>query len=174
MTDPRYPVGKFERPKTITPQQRTEWINEIALLPERLRAALAGLSQEQLDTPYRDGGWTVRQLVHHIADSHTHSYIRCKFAAASENPTIMPYDEGVWSKFEDASQEDPAVSLQLLTALHTRWVRFLRSFDDAGFARTLVHPENGPMDLNLMTALYAWHSRHHLAHITELRKRQGW
>ncbi len=174
MTDPRYPVGRFERPQTYSPEQRSAWLEEIAELPARLAASVDGLNDQQLDTPYRDGGWTVRQVVHHVVDSHIHSYVRCKFAITMDNPIIMPYDEEKWAALDDASHADPAISLALLTNLHTRWVRFFRSLDDAAFARTLVHPENGPMTLDLVVALYAWHGRHHLAHITELRRRMNW
>ncbi|MBI4910837.1 MAG: putative metal-dependent hydrolase [Acidobacteria bacterium] len=174
MTDPRYPVGNFELPQEITPKLRAAWLEEIANLPSLLRSSVRGLSPSQLDTPYREGGWTVRQVVHHLADSHMHSYIRCKFALSMDNPTIMPYDEAVWAQFEDGAREDVELSLQLITSLHARWIRFLRSLDGPGYARTLLHPENGPMTIDTMISLYAWHGRHHLAHITELRRSKGW
>src|SRR5215468_1595898 len=128
--DPRYPIGPFTRPDHVTREKREEWIRALEQAPAGLAAAVAGLEKVHLETPYRDGGWTVRQVVHHVADSHMHSYIRCKFALSMDNPTIMPYDEVAWSQFDDGEHEDVATSLQLLTSLHARWVRFLRSLDE--------------------------------------------
>jgi uncharacterized damage-inducible protein DinB len=161
----RYPVGKFELPAAITREQRRQCIAEIADLPQRLRAAVAGLSDPQLDTPYRPGGWTIRQLVHHIADSHMHSYIRFKLAMTEERPTIKPYDEGRWAKLPEAKNAPVEVSLDLIDALHRRWVMMLEHMSDADFEHTFLHPELGEVALGPVLALYAWHSRHHLAHI---------
>lgn len=174
MTDLRYPVGKFVRPASLSGEERAALIDVIAAAPEQMAKAVAGLNDAQLDTPYRDGGWTVRQVVHHVVDSHVNSYIRTKFAVAEDNPTIIPYNEAVWANFDDAAHAPVEGSLTLLTALHARWVRFFRSLDEAAFARTLVHPENGVMDLDFVIALYAWHGRHHIAHVTSLRRRMGW
>jgi uncharacterized damage-inducible protein DinB len=171
--DLRYPIGKFEGPPAITPELRTEWIDTIAAAPGRYRDAVRGLSDAQLDTPYRPGGWTVRQVIHHVADSHMNSFIRFRLALTEDEPTIKPYDEKKWALLEDAS-EPVEVSLQLIDSLHHRWVAMLRSLDPAAFSRTLRHPEIGVMDLNLLLAIYAWHSRHHAAHVTALRAREGW
>jgi uncharacterized damage-inducible protein DinB len=173
-TDPRYPLGRFAPPESYTPALRESFLTDIEQLPLLLRRAVEGLTEEQMNTPYREGGWTLRQVVHHVADSHLHSYIRCKFAKSMENPTIMPYDEQVWATFEDASQEPVEVSLTLLASLHRRWARWLRSLAPADFDCTLMHPENGPMTLDKVLALYSWHGRHHTAHITGLRGRRGW
>lgn len=170
-TDLRYPVGKFEWPSGQGPE---EWIEEIASAPARLRAAVENLSADQLDTPYRPGGWTVRQVVHHLADSHLNSYARFRWALTEEEPAVKPYDEKAWAELADARAGEAEVSLRLLEALHARWVALLRSLSPADFARTFRHPEHGawPLDKNL--ALYAWHGRHHTAQITALRERMGW
>ena len=173
MTDPRYPIGRFEAPGTFTSQQRVALIEEIAAAPAQMRRATSGLSPEQLDTPYREGGWTVRQVVHHVPDSHLNAYVRFKLALTEEAPTIKPYDEALWADLPD-SRGEIAVSLALLTALHARWVTLLRAFDEAGFGRVYRHPELGTVSLDRALALYAWHGRHHVAHITGLRERMGW
>lgn len=172
--DPRFPIGKFEPPPAYTREFRVACMAEIASVPAAMRAAVAGLSEEQLDTPYREGGWTVRQTVHHVADSHMHSYIRTKFAASEEEPVVRPYDENVWAQFADGAEASVELSLGLLEALHARWAYFWRSLPDEAFARTLLHPQNGPMTLDLCLALYTWHGKHHVAHITALRRRMGW
>lgn len=174
MTDPRYPVGKFERPQTLTPDDRAGMIAHIAETPARLRQAVAGLTESQLDTPYREGGWTVRQVVHHVPDSHLNSYIRFKLAMTEEQPTIKPYDEAAWAALPDSRDTPIETSLTLLESLHDRWTRLLRAFTADDFRRTLNHPENGVMTLDALLALYAWHGRHHVAHITTLRGRMGW
>jgi uncharacterized damage-inducible protein DinB len=174
MSDPRYPIGKFSRPAAISASQREEFLRDIEDLPSNMQRAVTGLTEEQLDTPYRDGGWTLRQVVHHVADSHMHSYIRCKFAKSMENPTIMPYDEQIWAEYDDGANAPVEVSLALISSLHNRWARWLRSLPESDFERTLVHPENGPMTLDMVMALYSWHSRHHTAHITSLRAAQQW
>lgn len=171
--DLRYPIGKFERPTSVTPELRKEWIDTIAAAPARYRAAVAGLSEAQLDTSYRPDGWTVRQVIHHVADSHMNSFIRFRLALTEETPTIKPYDEQKWALLKDAG-EPVEISLQLIDSLHHRWVVMLRSLDSAEFARTLRHPEIGVFDLDFLLALYSWHSRHHEAHITGLRRRSGW
>lgn len=171
--DLRFPIGRAERRPSLTPAERRSAIDALAVAPEALRAAARGLTDHQLDTPYRPGGWTVRQLVHHVADSHMNAYTRFKLALTEDNPTIKPYDQDAWVALADSSLP-PAISLDLLDALHTRLVALLRATPDAAFARTLNHPENGPMTLDAMLAIYAWHGRHHTAHITTLRERMGW
>ena len=163
--DLRYPVGRFKAPTEITSAQRQEWIAEIQALPGKLRDTIEPLRDAQLDTPYRPGGWTVRQVVHHLADSHLNSYVRFRLALTEDNPTIKPYAEAKWAELPDAKTAPAAVSLELLEGLHERWVLLLRAMSDADFARKLTHPESGEMRLDRMLALYAWHCRHHLAHI---------
>jgi uncharacterized damage-inducible protein DinB len=172
--DPRYPVGKFASPTQITPALRLAALEEIAAVPANLRTALRGLTDEQLNTPYRDGGWTLRQVAHHVADSHMNAYIRSRFTLTETGPTIKPYDEAAWARLEDAQHAPVEVSLRLLESLHERWVRLLRSLNEADFARTFVHPEHGARTLDWLLFLYAWHGRHHTAHITELKKLKGW
>jgi uncharacterized damage-inducible protein DinB len=173
--DPRYPVGKFESTNALTPDERRAMIDQIAAAPVRLREAVSGLSDEQLDTPYRDGGWTVRQVIHHVPDSHLNAYIRTKLALSEDQPTIKPYDEAVWAEMEDSRSTPPEVSLTLLESLHARWVGLLRSLTDEQFARTFRHPEHGGLQtIDWLIALYSWHSRHHVGHITSLRERSGW
>lgn len=174
MTDLRYPIGKFEAPKTMTADLRDELISRIAEAPSQLRTAVTGLSSQQLNTPYRDGGWTVIQVVHHLPDSHMNAYIRCKLAVTENAPTIKPYDETRWAELQDASGLDIEVSLVLLEALHRRWVVFLQSLTEEQCQCIFHHPETGVMSLDHTLALYAWHGRHHVAHITALRKRMGW
>ncbi len=172
--DPRYPIGKFELPKDVTPALRQAAIDDIAGTPAKVRAAVAGLSEAQLDTPYREGGWTVRQVVHHLVDSHMNAYIRWRLALTETQPTIKPYDESEWAKLEDARNAPAEVSLKLLEALHERWVRLLRSVKTEQYARTLLHPEHGVRNLDWLLFLYSWHGKHHTAHVTELRKEKGW
>jgi uncharacterized damage-inducible protein DinB len=174
MEDPRYPVGPFKSPASPGPPDIRRAIDSIAACPKALRAAVAGLNDDQLDTVYREGGWTVRQVVHHVADSHMNAYIRCKLAVAEDHPRIKAYEQDDWVKFEDARAAPVEVSLALIDALHDRWVRFLRSLPDTAFARTLDHPENGVMTLHGVVFLYEWHGRHHAAHIASLRRRLGW
>jgi uncharacterized damage-inducible protein DinB len=174
-TDPRYPVGKFNRPAgVLTPDERRKLVDQIAETPARMREAVAGLSDSQLDTPYRDGGWTARQVVHHVPDSHMNAYTRVKLALTEHEPTIRPYDEAAWAKLNDVRDTPIAVSLTLLETLHQRWDTILRAMTDADFERTLMHPEHGVMTLDALVAMYAWHGRHHVAHITSLRERNGW
>jgi uncharacterized damage-inducible protein DinB len=172
--DPRYPIGKFELPKDVTPALRQAAIDDIAVTPAKVRAAVAGLSEAQLDTPYREGGWTVRQVVHHIADSHMNAYVRCRLALTETQPTIQPYEEGAWANLEDARSAPVEVSLELIEPLHERWVRLLRSMKTEQYARTMLHPEHGVKNLDWLLFLYSWHGKHHTAHITQLRKQKGW
>jgi uncharacterized damage-inducible protein DinB len=173
MSDARYPIGRHAAVSTLTPAQRKELIAQIAAAPANLRRAVQGLDDQQLDTPYRDGGWTVRQVVHHVPDSHMHAYLRCKFLLTEEQPTIKVYDQGSWAGTPE-TRAPAEVSLALLEALHRRWVLLLESVRPADFARTLNHPENGIMTLDGVVAMYAWHGRHHTAHVTSLRERMGW
>jgi len=174
MTDPRYPIGKFHYDGPLTTEQKQTFLDEVARTPASLRAAIKGLSDHQLDTPYREGGWTVRQVVHHVPDSHMNSYVRFKLALTEDEPTIKPYAEDRWAKLADTKATPVEVSLTLLDSLHDRWVRLLRSLSPDDWKRTFRHPELGPMTLEKTLALYAWHGRHHVAHITELRKRMSW
>jgi hypothetical protein len=151
-----------------------EWVDQLARLPEELRTAVEGLSEQQLDTPYRPGGWTIRQLVHHLPDSHLNCYQRYRLALTEESPKIKPYNQAAWADLADAKSAPIAPSLQLLAALHARWVLLLRSLSEEQWARTFRHPENGLMRLDTTAALYAWHSRHHVAHIQTVRERAGW
>ena len=172
--DPRYPIGKYEQPKDVTPAMRQAAIEDIAATPARVRAAVAGLNDAQLDTPYREGGWTVRQVVHHIVDSHMNAYVRWRLALTETQPTIKPYEESAWANLEDARSAPVEVSLKLLEALHERWVRLLRSVKTEDYARTLLHPDFGVKNLDWLLFLYTWHGKHHTAHISELRKQKGW
>ncbi|MHA7966790.1 YfiT family bacillithiol transferase [Paenibacillus sp. CAU 1782] len=169
----RYPIGKFSVSGEITLQQRGQWINEIKELSAKLKEAVHGLSNEQLDLHYRDGGWTVRQVVHHLADSHMNSFIRFKLALTEENPTIKPYYEERWAELMDSSRAEVELSLSLLDLLHKRWAILLEAMSESDYKRHFVHPESGAvikLDYNL--GLYAWHGNHHVAHITSLRRKQ--
>lgn len=174
MTDPRYPVGKCPANRKLTPEERKQMIHSVAETPKRLRDAIKGLNDQQLDTPYRDGGWTVRQVIHHVADSHMNAYIRTRFALTENNPTVKAYDENLWAKFEDARTAPVEVSLNVLDGLHSRWVMLLKTLNPPDFERTLQHPENGSMTLDDILIDYEWHGRHHAAHITQLRAAKGW
>ena len=174
MKDPRYPIGKFVMPLEVSSAPRQQAIDAIAETPAKLRAALKGLSPAQLDTPYRDGGWTVRQVAHHVPDSHLNAYIRLRLALTEEQPTIKPYDENLWAQLPDAKTAPVEISLALLEPLHDRWVRLLRALTADQYGRVLVHPEHGPRTVDWLVFLYAWHGRHHTAHITELRKQKSW
>jgi len=173
MSDPRYPIGKWPK-EPFTPEHKKQWVDDVAAAPARLRAAVEGLSPQQLDTPYRDGGWTVRQVVHHVPESHMNAYIRFKLALTEDVPTIKPYMEDRWAQTGDVSKTPIEVSLALLDNLHERWVILLRSLSDQDFARKFRHPELGELTLGLNLGLYAWHGKHHVAHITSLRERMGW
>lgn len=166
----RYPVGHFDAANSGS---RAEQLATLRELPQKLRDAVAGLSDAQLDTPYREGGWTIRQVVHHVADSHANSYIRVKLALTEDNPTIKPYDEGAWAKLPD-SRLPVDSSLAMIDAEHKRLLALYEPMSDAELQKTFRHPERGEVTLANNLALYAWHSRHHLAHITRLRERMGW
>ncbi len=175
MTDLRYPIGEFERPDQLSADERRTMIDTIAAAPSRMREAVSGLSDAQLDTPYRDGGWTVRQVIHHVPDSHLNAYVRLKLALTEDDPAIRPYDEALWAALPDSKETPVEVSLTLLESLHARWVTLFRSMQEADFRRTLRHPEHsGILTLDWLVAMYAWHSRHHVAHITSLRERMSW
>jgi hypothetical protein len=171
----RFPTGKFHRPKgPLDATERTRIIDVIAATPKNLTEAVRGLNDKQLDTPYRTDGWTVRQVVHHVADSHMNAFIRVKLALTESAPTIKTYDEAEWARLTDGRTGPVDVSLALLTALHDRWVRLLRSLKPADFAKTMTHPEHGAITIDYLLSLYAWHGPHHVAHVTGLRKREGW
>jgi len=172
--DLRYPVGRYRPPKEISPQDRAEWIREIERMPENLRRVVSGLNDAQLDTPYRPGGWTVRQVVHHLADSHLNSYVRFRWAVTENVPAIKTYNEADWAELSDARTAPIELSLSLLEGLHARWVLLVRSFGDEEYARKISHPEWGEIRVDWLLGLYAWHCRHHVAHISGLRKSQGW
>lgn len=173
--DLRYPVGKFIRPKSLSPKEREDAITEIARAPAAMRAAVNGLKREQLDTPYRPDGWTVRQVVHHVPDSHLNAYCRFKLGLTEDVPTIKPYQEALWAELADSKSDLIEESLTLLESLHARWVLLLRRMTPSDFGRKITHPEwEGPLSLDAVLALYAWHGRHHVAHVTALRQRMGW
>src|SRR5450432_4032455 len=173
--DLRFPIGKRVPPTSFTPELRASNLKILDATPAKLRQAVAGLTPAQLDTPYRPGGWTVRQLVHHVADSHMNAYVRLKLALTEDAPLIKPYLEAKWAELHDSKTLPVDVSSNLLDSLHQRWVDVLRSMKPAEFARTMRHPEwTEPMSLDDGLALYAWHGKHHVAHITELRRREGW
>ncbi len=174
MSDPRYPIGKFHFDGPTSQEQRVKLIRDIEQAPTAMRVAVKGLSPEQLDTPYREGGWTVRQVAHHVPDSHMNAYIRFKLALTEEEPTIKPYAEDRWALLADTQSTPVEVSLALLDSLHDRWVRLLRSIQPEDWKKTFRHPELGLVSLERNLGLYSWHGQHHLAHITELRKRMGW
>ena len=174
-TDPRYPVGKFQYDGVATPEARAHRIEEIAKAPAALRAAVKGLTSKQLETPYREGGWTVRQVVHHVPDSHLNAYVRFKLALTEDTPTIKPYDQERWAELPDTRALPPEVSLALLDAVHQRWVAVLKSMSPADWGRAYRHPEyDRVVPLDEVLAMYAWHGQHHTAQVTELRKRMGW
>jgi hypothetical protein len=170
----RYPIGGPPRAESFTRQQRSAAIEGLRQLPPSLRSAVAPLSGQQLETPYRPGGWTVRQLVHHVADSHINSYVRVRLALTEDWPTIKPYSEALWAELEDARAAAVPASLDLLQALHARWVLLFESLDEQGWKRGYVHPENGRQSLEQAAVLYDWHGRHHTAHVTRLSARMGW
>ncbi|MFL6351308.1 MAG: YfiT family bacillithiol transferase [Bryobacteraceae bacterium] len=172
--DVRYPIGRYKPPREITAAHRTNWLNDLEELPALLKQSVKGLDDSQLDTPYRPDGWTVRQVVHHLPDSHLNSYSRFRFALTEEAPAIKSYDEAAWAELADAKTAPVEISLALLTALHERWVTLLRSLSETDLDRTLRHPEWGEISLDWMLGLYAWHGRHHVAHITSLRERESW
>jgi len=174
MIDARYPIGKFHFEGPPSEAQRASFINDIEQAPAALRAAVKDLMLDQLDTPYREGGWTVRQVAHHVPDSHMNAYVRFKLALTEDEPTIKPYAEDRWAQLTDTQSTPVEVSLALLESLHSRWVNLLRSLGPEDWKRRFRHPELGPVSLEKNLALYSWHGRHHVAHVSELRKRMGW
>jgi uncharacterized damage-inducible protein DinB len=171
MPDLRYPIGPYTPDADPTPESRAKHIEEIATLPAKMRKAVAGLSPQQLETPYREGGWTLRQVTHHVPDSHLNAYVRTKLALTENVPTIKPYDEGAWARLKDSELTPIEVSLSLLEAVHARWVNVLRSLKEEDFKRKWNHPESGVHTLDWLLGLYSWHGNHHLAHITTTRER---
>lgn len=169
----RYPVGRFDATAEVVHEARVALIDSIAATPARLRAAVRGLNDAQLDTPYREGGWTVRQVAHHVPDSHVNAYTRFRLALTEDNPTIRPYDEGAWARLPDTNAP-VEISLALLDALHARWDLLLRALTPADYERRLNHPDSGPMTVGTLLRMYEWHGRHHVAHIEGLRTRSGW
>ena len=174
MEDLKYPVGRFEAAAEVPHSARAALIDSVGSTPARLRAAVSGLDDAQLDTPYRDGGWTVRQVVHHVADSHLNAYTRFRLAITEDEPTIRPYNEKLWADLDDAAGAPVEISLVLLDALHVRLDLLLRTFTASDYERKLLHPENGPMTIGSLLRMYEWHGRHHVAHITRLRERMHW
>lgn len=175
MSDPRYPIGPFQPRTELSADERDSLIGQITLAPARLREAVQGLNERQFDTPYREGGWTVRQVVHHLPDSHMNAFVRLKLALTEETPTIRPYDESLWAELADVDATPVDVSLKLLESLHSRWVALLRAIPEADFARTFKHPDHpGTQTVDWLVAMYAWHGRHHVGHITSLRERMRW
>jgi uncharacterized damage-inducible protein DinB len=171
----KYPIGRYIAPEVVTIEQRAQWIADIEALPQLLRNAVANLTDSQLDTPYREEGWTLRQVVHHVADSHINAYTRYKLAATEDNPAIRPYIESRWAELPDAKHEPVEISLAILEAVHRRWVIHLKNMSNEDWNRTFFHPESKitfRLDVNL--GLYSWHGRHHLAHITTTKSRLGW
>jgi uncharacterized damage-inducible protein DinB len=174
MEDLRYPIGKYDFQGEITRAIADQWIEEIASLPKRLWETASGLSEKQLDTPYRPGGWSVRQLIHHIGDSHLNSYVRFKWALTEDNPTIKAYDQEAWAKLPDSQKTTVEDSLAFIDILHKRWLLLLRSLSEKDLKKEYFHPESGSTTLGKTVGLYAWHGNHHLSHITSLRKRMNW
>jgi len=174
MSDPRYPIGKFEGKDAYTQAEVDSNISRIESLPSLLEAAVRNLTPEQLDTPYREGGWTVRQVIHHLPDSHMNAYVRTKWTLTESTPTIKAYDEKLWAETPE-TKLDPPVSLEFLKALHAKWTRLLRKLSPADLSREFYHPDSKKHQrLDRVTAMYAWHGEHHLAHITELKNARGW
>lgn len=174
MTDLRYPIGTFDHEGPVTDEDLGRWIAEIEALPEQLRRAVESLSEAQLETTYRPGGWTLRQVVHHLSDSHLNSYVRFKWALTEAEPTIKAYDEKAWAELADTPALPLATSLDFLALLHAKWVVLLRTLTREQLERRFVHPDSGPVDLAQNVGIYAWHGRHHLAHVTEAIARNGW
>jgi hypothetical protein len=174
LDDLRFPIGRFSAPASTLAGVRAANIHTLRELPQRLTTAVSGLDDHQLDTPYRDAGWTVRQVVHHVADSHANAYIRFKLALTEDWPTIKTYDEAAWANLADSRWLPIEPSLAFLTSLHNRWVALLESLSEDDFRKGYEHPEHGRQNLAKVLAMYDWHSRHHTAHITRLRTRQGW
>lgn len=174
MEDLKYPVGRFDAGAEVPHVARVTLIDSIAATPRRLRDAVAGMTDLQLDTPYREGGWTIRQVVHHVPDSHLNAYTRFRLALTEDGPTIRPYNEALWANLDDAAHAPVDLSLDLLDALHRRWTLLLRTLTPEDYQRPLQHPDNGPMTIGTLLRMYEWHGRHHLAHITGLKSRMKW
>jgi hypothetical protein len=173
--DTRYPIGRFQSRTELTADERRALIDEIAATPAAMREAVRGLTDAQLDTQYREGGWTLRQVAHHLPDSHMNAYCRMKFALTESEPTIRPYDEDAWARLADTRETPVEVSVALLESLHARWVTLLRSLRDEDFRRTFRHPDHeGMQTVDWIVAFYSWHGRHHTTHITSARERHGW
>jgi uncharacterized damage-inducible protein DinB len=174
MTDLRYPIGQYV-PVAYSEKQKEQWLADIKFLPQLIENAVSNLDEKQLQTPYREGGWTIHQLVHHIADSHMNAYIRFKLGYTEENPTIKTYEEKLWAQTADVKNLPINISITLLHALHSRWSEFLKSLSEADWQKTVYHPEHKKeITLWFLLGLYSWHGRHHAAHITGLRERMGW
>jgi uncharacterized damage-inducible protein DinB len=173
-TDPRYPIGKLQRPATVDSVQRRAFMDQLGAAPAALRKAVQGLNDKQLDTPYRDGGWTLRQVVHHLADSHLNAYVRVKFALTEQEPRVMVWQEQLWAELPDGRSMPVEPSLQIFDSVHQRWLGALREQPEAVFQRAVMHPENGRLTIDALLATYAWHGAHHTAHITTLRKAKNW
>ena len=172
--DFRYPIGHYE-PQPFSDRQKREWLQDIQFLPGLLEQAIENLDERQFETPYRDGGWTVRQVVHHVADSHLNAYVRFKLALTEDNPVIKPYDEARWAELKDVNMVPVNISITLLYALHTRWHSAIRDLANEQWNRTIFHPEHKKeMTLWHLLGMYAWHGKHHVAHITSLRERKNW
>ncbi|MBP7243640.1 YfiT family bacillithiol transferase [Amaricoccus sp.] len=174
MQEQRYPIGRFAAPPAFSAETRRQFFAELAACPGELRRATAGLSAAQLDTPYREHGWTVRQVVHHVPDSHMNAYLRHKLAATEEQPAIKLYKEAIWAELPEAKSADIELSLVLVAALHARWLAFLEALPEEMFSRAFLHPDLGPVTIEKSVAMYAWHGRHHVAQIDALRRRSGW
>jgi uncharacterized damage-inducible protein DinB len=172
--DVRFPVGDFVIDPDVTPEKRTAWMRQLEEAPTTLRATLAGLTEDQIDTRYREGGWTVRQVVHHLADAQLNGFTRFKLALTEKRPRIKTYEEALWSETADGREAPVELSLRLLEALHARWTILLASLPEDGFARTFRHPQRGELAIDIALQLYAWHCLHHTAHIRGLRERRGW
>jgi hypothetical protein len=172
--DLSYPIGPCEWPKSVDAGARAEYLRQMADAPDRFRTAVHGLDDARLDTQYRPGGWTVRQVVHHVADSHMNAYVRFRLALTENEPTVKPYDQAAWAELADARTGPVATSLSLIDGIHARWVALAGSLPDAAFSRAYLHPKDGRVPLGVVLAVYAWHGRHHAAHITGLRERMGW
>jgi len=170
----RYPIGKFQVPDSVDDTQRQAWIGELAAIPDQLRSAVSGLNDKQLDTPYRPGGWTVRQVVHHLADASLNQYTRMKLALTEDNPTVKPFEEEGWAALTDSKQLPITPSLSIVDGLYARWINTLEAISAEDFARTFLHPANGPTNLDTALGMCVWHGRHHIAHITSLRQRENW
>ncbi len=172
--DTKFPIGKYE-PQPFSENQKEAWLNDIKFLPQSLEYSVLNLDAAQLNTPYRDGGWTVKEVVHHVADSHINAYCRFKLGLTENNPTIRPYEQDLWAQLSDTQNLPINISLTLLHALHARWYEILRNMGDADWNKTIVHPEHGKtFTLWHLLGMYAWHGKHHSAHITTLRERMGW